>query len=90
MLLLAPAELRGDMKLEAYHQCRQPQSFSLSVSLGVLGLRFVLPEALRRHFLRAVAAAVLFVHVAAAPSASCRGTRQQNIAFQMFLQKLRR
>ena len=41
---------------------------------------------LRRHFLRAVAAAVFYVHVAAATSASCRGTSQQNIAFQMFLQ----
>ena len=41
---------------------------------------------LRRHFLRAVAAAVFHVHVAAAISASCRGTSQQNIAFQMFLQ----
>ena len=41
---------------------------------------------LRRHYLRAVAAAVFCVHVAAATSASCRGTSQQNIAFQMFLQ----
>ena len=41
---------------------------------------------LRRHFLRAVAAAVFLVHVAAATSASCRGTSQQNIAIQMFLQ----
>ena len=41
---------------------------------------------LRRHFLRAVAAAVFYFHVAAATSASCRGTSQQNIAFQMFLQ----
>ena len=41
---------------------------------------------LRRHFLRAVAAAVFYVHVAAATSASCRGTSQQNITFQMFLQ----
>ena len=52
----------------------------------VLGLRFALPEALRRHFLRAVAAAVFLVSVAAATLASCRGTSQQNIAFQMFLQ----
>ena len=41
---------------------------------------------LRRLVLRAVAAAVFFVLVAAATSASCRGTSQQNIAFQMFLQ----
>ena len=41
---------------------------------------------LRRHFLRAVASAVFFVFVAAATSASCRGTSQQKIAFQMFLQ----
>ena len=41
---------------------------------------------LRRHFLRAVAAAVFYVHVAAATSAPCRGTSQQNIAFQIFLQ----
>ena len=37
-------------------------SLSLSVALNVLGLWFALPEALRRQFLRAVAAAVLFVH----------------------------
>ena len=53
---------------------------------SVLGLLFALPEALRRHFLRAVAAAVFLVSVAAATLASCRGTSQQNIAFQMFLQ----
>ena len=41
----------------------------------VLGLRFALPEALRRLFLRAVAAAVFYVLVAAATSASCRGTK---------------
>ena len=29
MLWLAPAGLRGGMKLEAYHQSRQPQPFSL-------------------------------------------------------------
>ena len=40
----------------------------------VLGLRFALPERLWRHFLRAVAAAAFFVLVAAATSASCRGT----------------
>ena len=40
---------------------------------------FALPETLRRHFLRAVAAAAFFVLVAAATSASCRGTSQQNI-----------
>ena len=55
-------------------------------SLTVLGLRFLLPETLRRYFLRAVAAAAFFVLVAAATSASCRGTSQQNIALQMFLQ----
>ena len=32
------------MKLEAFHQSRQPQPFSLSVALGVLGLRFA-PDA---------------------------------------------
>ena len=41
---------------------------------------------LRRHFLRAVAAAVFYIHVTAASSASCCGASQQNIAFQMFLQ----
>ena len=46
----------------------------------VLGLRFPLPEALRRRF-RAVAAAVFFVHVVAATPAWCRGTSQRNIAF---------
>ena len=45
---------------------------------------------LRRHFLRAVAAIVFYVRVAAAASASCRGTSQQNSALQMFLQLLRR
>ena len=55
-------------------------------SLTVLGFRFDLPETLRRHFLRAVAAAAFLVLVAAATSASCRGISQQNIAFQMFLQ----
>ena len=52
----------------------------------------LLPETLRRHFLRAVAGAAFFVPVSAATSASCRGTSQQNIAFQMFLhlQTLRR
>ena len=49
------------------------------MALNVLGLRFTLPEALRRHFSRAVAAAVFLVHVAAATSASCRGISQQNI-----------
>ena len=52
----------------------------------VLGLRFAQPEALRRHFLRAVVAAVFFVQVVSATSAWCRGTSQRNIAFQMFLQ----
>ena len=37
-------------------------------------------------FFRAVAAAVTIFHVAAATSAWCRGTSQQNIAFQVFLQ----
>ena len=41
---------------------------------------------LRRHFLRAVAATVFFVLVAAVTLASCRGTSQQNIALQKFLQ----
>ena len=40
----------------------------------------------RGHFLRAVAAAVSSSTIAAATSALCRGTSQQNIAFQMFLQ----
>ena len=44
----------------------------------VLGLRFALPEASRRHLLRAVAAAVFLVPVVAATPASCRGTSQQN------------
>ena len=44
MLWLAPAGLRGGLKLEAYHQSRQPHS--LSVALNVL---FALPKALRRH-----------------------------------------
>ena len=44
MLWLTPAGLRGGKKLEAYHQSRQPQPFSLSVSLGVLGLRIVVQD----------------------------------------------
>ena len=40
-------------------------------------------ETLRRHFFTRC---VFYVHVAAATSVSCRGTSQQNIAFQMFLQ----
>ena len=59
---------------------------TLSGALNVLRLRSALPEALRRHFLRAVTAAVFSSHVAPATLASCRGTSQQNIAFQMFLQ----
>ena len=62
-------------------------SFFLCIVTG--GGRFefaLLPEALRRLFLRAVAAAVFYVLVAAATSASCRGTSQQNIAFQTVLQ----
>ena len=43
---------------------------------------------LRRHFSRAVAAAVTFVSVVAATSARCRGTGQRNVASQMFLQLL--
>ena len=62
-----------------------PDASSTDRVIIVLGLRFALPEALRRHFLRAVAAAVFYVHVAAATSASCRGISQQNIAFHMFL-----
>ena len=60
MLWLAPAGLRGGLKLETCHQSRQPHS--LSVALNVLGLWFALPEALRRQFSQIVAAAVLFVH----------------------------
>ena len=45
------------VKLEAYHQSRQPQSCFL-LPFCVLGLRLALPEALRRHLQRAVAAAV--------------------------------
>ena len=78
--------LLGGIKLEAYHLSRQPLFFSLSVARGVLGLRFAPPETSRRQFSRAVAAAVFLVHVAAATSASCRGTSQQNIPLQMFLQ----
>ena len=37
---------------------KPPATILLSVPLGVLGLRFALPEAVRRHLLRAVAAAV--------------------------------
>ena len=50
----------------------------------VLGLRFALPEASRRQFLRAVAAAVFSFHVVAATPASCRGTSQQNITLRCF------
>ena len=52
----------------------------------VLGLQFALPEALRRHFLRALTTTVFSFPVVAATSASCRGTSQQNIAFWMYLQ----
>ena len=68
MVWLAPARLRGSIKLEAYPKAASHNP-SLSVALNVLGLRIALPEALRRHFLRAVAAAVFFVHVAAVTSA---------------------
>ena len=37
MLWLAPAGLRGGIKLEAYHQSRQPLPFSLSAAPGLLG-----------------------------------------------------
>ena len=50
----------------------------------VLGLRFALPEASRRHLLRAVAAAVFSFPVVAATPASCRGTSQQNITLRCF------
>ena len=50
MLWLAPAGLRGGMKLEAYHS----NNPSLSVALCVLGLRFARPEASRRHFFYAL------------------------------------
>ena len=39
---------------------KPPATILLSLALSVLGLRFAPPEALRRHFLRAVAAAVFF------------------------------
>ena len=56
MLLLAPAGLRGGLKLEAYHQSRQPQSFFLC---GPVFWDFgSLFRTFRGHFLRAVAAAV--------------------------------
>ena len=67
-------------------------SFSLCISVccgrctSSLVLYSQTGATLRRHYLRAVAAAVFYVHVAAATSASCRGTSQQNIAFQMCLQ----
>ena len=65
------------MKREACHQSRQPQSFSLLLtSFWDFGSP---PEALRRHLLRAVAAAIFLVLVAAATSASYLGTSQQNI-----------
>ena len=49
------------------------------MALGVLGLRFAPPET-------CCCGSRFFVHVAAATLASCRGTSQQNILFQMFLQ----
>ena len=52
-----------------------------------LVLYFQTGATLRRQSLRAVAAAVPFVHVVAATSASCRSTSHQNIAFQATLQR---
>ena len=83
MLWLVPA---GGMKLEVYPHCRQPQYFSLSPRCSGTSVRST----------RGVAASsptrcrgsIIFVYVAAATSASCRGTSQQNIAFWMFLQLL--
>ena len=50
---------------------KPPATIPLSLVPDVLGLRFALPEALRRHFLRAVAAAATVVLLAAATSAWC-------------------
>ena len=85
MLWLAPAGLRGGLKLEAYHQSRQPQSFSLCGPrcFWDFGSWF---RTFRGHFSRAVAAAVSSSTSLRPTSALCRGTSQQNIAFQMFLQ----
>ena len=61
MLWLAPAGLRGGLKLEAYHQSRQPQSFFLcgprcsgtsdrcSVRLGVISHALLRQPYLRLH-----------------------------------------
>ena len=57
MLWLAPTGLWGGLKLEAYHQSRQPQSFFLC-EFWVFWDFGSLFRTLRRHFLRAVAAAV--------------------------------
>ena len=90
MLWLAPAGLQGGLKLEAYHQSRQPQYFSLSPrcsGTSVLSTRGVAASHLTRF-----RGSRIFVHVAAATSASCLGSSQQNITLQMFvqLQTLRR
>ena len=85
MLWLAPAGLRGGMKLEAYHQSRQPQPFSLSGPLRS-GTLVRSTRDVAASFLTRRRGSRIFVYVAAATLASFRGTGQQNFAFWMFLQ----
>ena len=64
---------------------KSPATTLLSLwPLCVLGLRFAPPEASRRHFSRAVAAAVFSFPVVAKTPASCRGTSRQNITLRCF------
>ena len=81
MLWLAPAGLRGGLNLEAYHQSRQPQSFSLCCphcpgtsvhsSRGVAAPLFSYALSWQPYF---------SIDVAPATSASCRGTSHHPVA----------
>ena len=85
MLWLAPAGLRGGFKNWRRITKAASHNLSFSVALGVLGLRIVVQD-VAASFLTRCCGSRIFVHVAAATSASCRGTSQQNIILQMFLQ----
>ena len=82
---MAPAGLRGGMKLEAYHQSRQPQPFSLCGPLRS-GTSVRSTRDVAASFLTRCRGSRIFVYVAVATLASFRGTSQQNIPLQMFLQ----
>ena len=65
---------------------KPPATILLSLWPSVfLGLRIVVQDVAGSLLTRCCGSRI-FVHIAAATSALCRGTSQQNIAFQMFLQ----